>query len=155
MATQFNLNGVTYTRLSYVQKEINEVIRYQLRSDQQFNVEVFSSSTGFWAPGLQPVTAANIDSAVAYSSALQAGGGTATGAALTAAFAQKSVEAIYLLSDGVPDDPAGAYLIAQQLEAQNPIPIYCTALAADAGGKQFLSKVATLTKGVYREINGN
>merc|ERR1711991_546794 len=93
MDTTFTLNGVTYTRLQYVQKEIDQVIRYQLSSDQAFNVEIFSGSPSFWSPGIQPVTPANIDSATAYAAALTTQPtGTGTGAALTAAFGQTGLE---------------------------------------------------------------
>merc|ERR1712000_372226 len=60
MSTTFSHNGASYTRLSYVQKEIDEVIRHQLRADQSFNVEIFSSSPSFWSPGLQPVNSTTI-----------------------------------------------------------------------------------------------
>jgi hypothetical protein len=144
-----------YSRLSFVQKEIDEVIRFQLDQTQFFNVESFSSSANLWSRGLQPTNPTTITSAVTYTARLSAGGSTNTAAAMSAAFAQDNVKGIYFLSDGVPDDPTSAMNVIVSLEARTKIPIYATALSADAGGKVFMQKVAQVSGGVYREINGN
>ena len=156
MNTVFNLNGFSHTRLSYVQAEIDQVIRKQLRSDQAFNIEIFSSSVSFWAAGILPVNSTTIDSAASYAAGLVANGGTGATAALVSAWSQDvSLEAIYFLSDGVPNDPTTALATAKANEATHAVPIFATALAADAGGKAFLQQLAQLSGGVYREIDGN
>lgn len=154
MSTTFSFDGTSYTRLSFVQRELDTVIRYQLAPYQFFNLETFSASVAFWAPNLQPVNNNTISTSVRYAKSLTANGGTNTGAALQAAYSQQNVLGIYLLSDGVPDNPNQAYIIAQQLEARQRIPIFATALAADPDGKAFMQKLATISGGVYREING-
>ena len=133
MSTTFQFNGVSYSRLSFVQNELYDVIGTQLRPPLNFfNIEIFSSSYSFWAPGLQIASPVNQKSAMNYARGLVANGSTQTGLALTGAWADPLVQAIYLLSDGNPDDPQGSFAAVQKLYASRPIPVYTTALAADA-----------------------
>lgn len=156
MSTSFKINGQSYTRLSYVKKELDEVIRFQLRSDQFFNVYKFSSAVSAWAPGLQPVNTTSIDSAVRFVAGLAAGGSTNAFSALEKAFSDPDVEGIYFLSDGQPDSGQAARILNQVdtwEKGRNPkVPVHTTALAAPSDAQEFMRQLAKKTGGNYRAI---
>jgi len=60
MDTRFTLNGTTYSRLSYVQQHLSQVISEQLKPYQQFNVIIYSSSARALFSAPVNATTANI-----------------------------------------------------------------------------------------------
>ncbi len=69
---------------------------------QQFNVIAFSDKTKPWKPSVVPATDANKRAAIEFCQGLKEDGGTYTDEALEAAFADPTIDTIYLLSDGAP-----------------------------------------------------
>ena len=160
MSTSFQIDGKQWTRLSYIQKELNDVIRYQLRSDQKFNILVFSSGVWPWAPGLQPVNQSNIDLAVRFVSGLTANGGTNAFSALATAFQDPLVAGIYFLSDGEPDSGQTPKILQYiknvwEVGKNRAIPVHTTALAATPEAQIFMKQVSQLTGGIYRSIQSS
>lgn len=167
MDTRFTLNGTTYSRLSYVQQHLSQVISEQLKPYQQFNVIIYSSSARALFSAPVNATTANIKSALTFVGGLRAGGSTNTYAGLQLAFSSsKDTVAVYLLTDGVPDSglaPRILQAIPQwqaQRAADRQIRIFATAflLGPDsAADKQlsaaFMKQVAAITNGVYRNMD--
>ncbi|ELR12404.1 von Willebrand factor type A domain containing protein [Acanthamoeba castellanii str. Neff] len=167
MDTRFTLNGTTYSRLSYVQQHLSQVISEQLKPYQQFNVIIYSSGARALFSAPVNATTANIKSALTFVAGLRAGGSTNTYAGLQLAFSSsKDTVAVYLLTDGVPDSGLAPRILQAipQWEAQRAadrqIRIFATAflLGPDsAADKQlsaaFMKQVAAITNGVYRNMD--
>lgn len=167
MAETFTSGNKTVTRLSYVMNEIVTVLTKQLVPSQIFNIFSFSTDVRGWQPGLVPVNPANIQSAVTFSTALTANGGTNIFGALQRAMADPQVVAIYLLTDGFPSvgltDPQQIITNTVQLsKAHNPKVVVNT-IALTVGGREtpsdrekakyLMEQLAMATGGVYRNIN--
>lgn len=161
MSTTFkDSNGVTWTRLKFVAAQLDQVIRKNLRPDQEFNVIQFAASAKAWQPGVVPVTPSSIDSAVAFIDSLTPGGGTSMLAGLKLAFSDPKAVAIYLLSDGEPTDASFATILeaAKQWSQKEKPPRPIHAIAFQAGGKfepkaaEFMYQVAKATGGLHRSI---
>jgi len=162
MAGTFDLNGATTNRLEYAQLQLLGVINEQLPqlTGRMFNLFQYSASVSTWQPGLQPATATNLASAVKYVDAWHAGGGTSTYAALKTAYGDPDVEAVYLLSDGMPNDESAATILAAAISWSKgkTIPLHTVALVE--GGSEspsekeaamtFMKQLADGTGGIYR-----
>jgi succinyl-CoA synthetase alpha subunit len=89
-----------------------------------------------------------------------AGGGTSTYAALSAAYADPAVEAVYLLSDGMPNDQSAATILAHAItwSKGKTVPLHTVALveggsessAQKSDAMKFMKDLADGTGGVYR-----
>jgi len=155
--------GQTTTRLSYVAGELDIAITDQLPKlkGRMFNVLRYSSDVAEWKPGLQPATDDNLFSAVQYVQTWTASGGTDTKAALVAAYATDGVEAVYLLSDGMPNGSADDIITSAKAWAKNGA-IPCNTIALVAGGSEsaaqknaalaFMERLANATGGTYRGL---
>ena len=75
----------------------------QLRHKQKFNLVAFDSKAECWKGALTEVTERNLQSAWQWVKALDCKGSTNTLAALRVALADPNTEAVYLLTDGRPD----------------------------------------------------
>jgi hypothetical protein len=93
---------IRLSRLDYVKHELMAAIDQQLTPECQFNLIAFSSVATSWRTQLVPATEDDKKKAKEWVQALRPGGSTNTYAALEAAFENKSVDTIYLLSDGFP-----------------------------------------------------
>jgi hypothetical protein len=93
----------TVSRLEYVQKELVNVIDQQLSKRSTFNVIAFASEVVPWRKSLVPATDANKNAAKTWVQALKPTSETNIYGALEAAFADKDVDTIYILTDGFPD----------------------------------------------------
>ena len=70
----------------------------------QFDIITFSSGVSSWKGQLVSGQQHNLDAASSFVSSLSAGGGTNINGALEHAFQYKGIEAIYLLTDGMPSE---------------------------------------------------
>ena len=75
----------------------------QLRHKQKFNLVAFDSRAYAWKAQLQEVNEKNLQSAWQWVKSLECKGSTNTLAALRLALADAATEAVYLLTDGRPD----------------------------------------------------
>lgn len=90
------------SRLEYVKRELCAAIDVQLAKATRFDVIAFSDEVIRFKPHLVDATDANRAAAKAWIEALEPHGETNAYGALEAAFADKSVDTIYFLSDGSP-----------------------------------------------------
>eukprot|EP01130_Rhizamoeba_saxonica_P018935 TRINITY_DN9663_c0_g1_i1.p1 TRINITY_DN9663_c0_g1~~TRINITY_DN9663_c0_g1_i1.p1 ORF type:complete len:334 (+),score=66.21 TRINITY_DN9663_c0_g1_i1:47-1048(+) len=157
-------NGEQFNRLTFVQQELDQVIRHQLRSDQHMNVFSFSGTVVEWQPGLVPVNEAMIDSAVRFVDTMDfRKDGTNSYDALRIALSEPELEAVYFLTDGQPSvgPSTNSDQIIQKVREWNvnSIPVHCTAfLSGDfrqdnkPEAKRFMELLAEATGGIYRSI---
>ena len=75
----------------------------QLRHKQKFNIVCFNSKLAAWRDRLMEVNEKNLHEAWSWIKNLECRGSTNTLAALRQALADHSTQAIYLLTDGRPD----------------------------------------------------
>ena len=169
MAATFTRDGVQYTRLSYIAKELTAVVRDDLSAAQSFNLYHFSGGPPTaWAAGLQPWTAANLASATnfiaTWSPNMPPGPyGTDIGDALIAAYASSNdVLAVYLLTDGFPNmGPSATQIISSSLiQGKNrTIPTHTMAFIMGhmdgdnaTASKELMLSIAGATGGTYRAM---
>lgn len=79
----------------------------KLGPTQSFNVIGFAETNKMWKPAVVPATPENKKAAIEFCRGLVEDGGTYTGEALAAAFADPAIDTIYLLSDGAPMKKVG------------------------------------------------
>jgi len=156
METAFRASdGLTYTRLQYVSKELSMIISKVLRDYQFFNVMYFSSNAQTVFNGVQPVNNQSITSALRFVQSFQPVGGTNMLGALQSAILDKTLNAIFLLSDGQPDDGQNNAILSIAKNWGNPI----NTISFQAGGtydpkaSAFMLQIAQASKGVYRSTN--
>ena len=88
-------------RISRAKKELARVVR-ALPEDVRFNIVFYSSDVSPWKPSMVGATGANKKSAVQFIESVRAEGITVTDLALEEAFADLSLDTIYLVTDGAP-----------------------------------------------------
>ena len=92
----------TLSRLEYVKAELVAAIEAQLSKKCLFNILEFNTKVTPWKPKLVDASDGNKKAAKAWVLALQPEAETNTYDALELAFADKTVDTIYLLTDGFP-----------------------------------------------------
>jgi uncharacterized protein YegL len=155
-------------RLARMKQELCRTIE-KLDKDTKFSVLGFNTKLFLWKSKLVLATGVNKNSATAFIKKMKAQGLTYTGDALKAAFSAKSVNTIFLLSDGVPlrkehkDTMSEAFLkkILDWVSYTNRfrrVVIHTfgfTAIAKETGGERcvdFLTKLAQQNDGEYHNI---
>jgi len=161
MSTPFksSLDGTTWTRLQYVTSQLDTILTQVLQGYQWFNVEYFSSGYQLAFAKAVQVTNANTAAAAAFSQKFPANGGTYMLNAITAATQDRSLDTIFLLSDGQPD-PAGqtaAILTAvQQWTALGNRTMNTISFQAggtfDPKASAFMQQIAITGHGVFRSL---
>jgi hypothetical protein len=153
MSTTFpGPKGAPVSRLSFVQEQLVSQLENHLDSDQEFNIIRFSTAVTAWAPGVKPVTAANVQSASEYANKLVADGSTNMLAGLQRAMQDPRVEGIYLLTDGAPNGPKQAIIDAVVAWSKGKKPVFPTAFMAGTAG-DWMQELAEKTGGTFRKIN--
>ncbi|WP_309894579.1 DUF4476 domain-containing protein [Archangium sp.] len=165
MEARFTTNrGESLTRLQFVQRELQSVLKQQLPADAKFNLVVFSTRVQTWKPRLVAATPQSVQEAVQYVGALQQGGGTNIHGALEKAFDDSEVDAVYFLTDGLPTDgkkKANAEILqdvaawnARRKVVVNTIAFLMGSFNSDNKPKsrELMLQLANATGGVYRAI---
>ncbi len=165
MEARFTTNrGESLTRLQFVQRELQSVLKEQLPADAKFNLVVFSTRVQTWKPGLIAATPQSVQEAVQYVGALRQGGGTNIHGALEKAFAHSEVDAIYFLTDGMPTDgkkkaPAEILQDVAAWNAQRKVVVNTVAFLMGSfsndnkpRSRELMLQLAKATGGVYRAI---
>lgn len=136
------------SKLPDVLERIESLFQEQLQHKRKLNIVTFNRTTSAWKERLTEVTPKNIIEALTWLKRQSFGGSTNTYAALRIALADPNTQAIYLLTDGRPDQPPQAILA--QVQMRPSVPIHTIAFNCnDEEANNFLYQLASLTGGRY------
>ncbi|XP_067145805.1 von Willebrand factor A domain-containing protein 3B [Apteryx mantelli] len=139
-------------KLSLVKEKIFQLIQEQLRQKKKFNFVKFSAQAVAWQEKLAEVNEENLQDAWLWIKGLEVGTSTNTLKALQLALADTDTQAIYLLTDGRPDQPPQTILAEVQLHHR--IPIHTVSFNCDdTEANKFLHELATETGGRFHYYN--
>lgn len=120
----------------------------QICQKQAFTVIQFSSGVQPWRDYLVPTSPQNLAALGQWVQALSAGGSTNTLDVLSSATAVRGTEAVYLLTDGRPDQRPEEVLA--RVQEMSRIPIHTISFnCGDSKSNHFLSQLASTTGGRY------
>jgi uncharacterized protein with von Willebrand factor type A (vWA) domain len=143
-------------RLEAAKRELTQAIG-ALPEQTYFSVVVFNSELTAWQQQLVEAKPAMKESATRFVNGQPPRGGTNTLGALTAAFAF-NVEALYLLTDGMPNDSKPVDILARvaELNQGRRLSLYTIGVGVGPAGAlfdQFLSQLATTNWGLYVRVD--
>ncbi|CAH1777455.1 unnamed protein product [Owenia fusiformis] len=143
-----DVSGSMVPSIQFVKDKLFVLMQEQLRHKQKVNFVAFSSKAVPWKDRLVDVNERNLQGAWAWIQSLSCQGSTNTLAALKFALADHQTHAIYLLSDGRPDQPPKNILAQVQLSQR--IPIHTISFnCQDEGANDFLCNLAKDTGGRF------
>ncbi|XP_062831442.1 von Willebrand factor A domain-containing protein 3B isoform X2 [Anolis carolinensis] len=135
-------------KLPVVKQKLFQLIEEQVQNKTKFNLVKFDVEAVAWKEKLAEVNEHNLEDALSWIEELQVGGSTNTLQALQVAFCDPDTQAIYLLTDGRPDQPPNTILA--QLKLQRNIPVHTISFNCDdTGANKFLHEVASETGGRF------
>ncbi|KAJ7369450.1 Von Willebrand factor A [Desmophyllum pertusum] len=136
------------SRLFLVKDKLYRLMQEQLRHKLKFNLVKYDTRVQAWRDRLVDCNTHNLDNAWQWVKGLSTGGSTNTLAALKLALADPQCHAIYLLTDGRPDQPPSSILA--QVQLLSPVPIHAISFnCADTEANQFLCQLAAETGGRF------
>uniref|UniRef100_A0A7N9CS37 von Willebrand factor A domain containing 3B n=1 Tax=Macaca fascicularis TaxID=9541 RepID=A0A7N9CS37_MACFA len=136
------------SKLDLVKDKIVQFIQEQLKYKSKFNFVKFDGQAVAWREQLAEVNEDNLEQAQSWIRDMKIGSSTNTLSALKTAFADKETQAIYLLTDGRPDQPPE--MVIDQVKVFQEIPIYTISFNYnDEIANRFLKEVAALTGGEF------
>ncbi|XP_031956201.1 von Willebrand factor A domain-containing protein 3B isoform X1 [Corvus moneduloides] len=139
-------------KLPLVKEKIFQLIQEQLRHKKRFNFVKFSAQAVAWQEKLAEVNEENLQDAWLWIKGLEVGSSTNTLKALQIALADTDTQAIYLLTDGRPDQPPQIILAEVQLHCK--IPIHTVSFNCDdIEANKFLYELSTKTEGRFHYYN--
>ncbi|NXM45392.1 VWA3B protein, partial [Gymnorhina tibicen] len=139
-------------KLPLVKEKILQLIQEQLRHKKRFNFVKFSAQAVAWQEKLVEVNEENLQDAWLWIKGLEVGSSTNTLKALQIALADTDTQAIYLLTDGRPDQPPQIILAEVQLHCK--IPIHTVSFNCDdIEANKFLYELSTKTEGRFHYYN--
>ncbi|KAL4694483.1 hypothetical protein H8957_002407, partial [Semnopithecus entellus] len=140
------------SKLDLVKDKIVQFIQEQLKYKSKFNFVKFDGQAVAWREQLAEVNEDNLEQAQSWIRDMKIGSSTNTLSALKTAFADKETQAIYLLTDGRPDQPPE--MVIDQVKVFQEIPIYTISFNYnDEIANRFLKEVAALTGGEFHFYN--
>ncbi|XP_010291230.1 PREDICTED: LOW QUALITY PROTEIN: von Willebrand factor A domain-containing protein 3B [Phaethon lepturus] len=139
-------------KLPLVKEKIFQLIQEQLRYKKRFNFVKFSAQAVAWQEKLAEVNEENLQDAWLWIKGLEVGSSTNTLKALQIALADTDTQAIYLLTDGRPDQPP--QIILAQVQLHRKIPIHTVSFNCDdIEANKFLYELSTETEGRFHYYN--
>ncbi|XP_050765843.1 von Willebrand factor A domain-containing protein 3B [Gymnogyps californianus] len=139
-------------KLPLVKEKIFQLIQEQLRHKKRFNFVKFSAQAVAWQEKLAEVNEENLQDAWLWIKGLEVGSSTNTLKALQIALADTDTQAIYLLTDGRPDQPP--QIILAQVQLHRKIPIHTVSFNCDdIEANKFLYELSTETEGRFHYYN--
>nr|XP_009942202.1 PREDICTED: von Willebrand factor A domain-containing protein 3B [Opisthocomus hoazin] len=139
-------------KLPRVKEKVFQLIQEQLRHKKRFNFVKFSAQAVAWQEKLAEVNEENLQDAWLWIKGLEAGSSTNTLKALQIALADTDTQAIYLLTDGRPDQPP--QIILAQVQLHPKIPIHTVSFNCDdIEANKFLYELSTETEGRFHYYN--
>ncbi|XP_037592865.1 von Willebrand factor A domain-containing protein 3B isoform X2 [Cebus imitator] len=140
------------SKLDLVKDKIIQFIQEQLKYKSRFNFVKFDGQAVAWREQLAEVNEQNLEQAQSWIRDMKIGSSTNTLSALKTAFADKETQAIYLLTDGRPDQPPE--MVIDQVKVFQEIPIYTISFNYnDEIANRFLKEIAALTGGEFHFYN--
>ncbi|MBN3299629.1 VWA3B protein, partial [Amia calva] len=135
-------------QLPTLKQKIFQLMQEQLRHKAKVNFVKFDSRVAAWRDRLAEVNEQNLENAWYWVKGLQVGGSTNTLGALRLAIADVGTHAVYLLTDGRPDQPLKTVLA--QVQLQPPVPIHTISFNCDdLEANTFLYELSRETGGRY------
>ncbi|XP_053913016.1 von Willebrand factor A domain-containing protein 3B [Cuculus canorus] len=135
-------------KLPLVKKKIFQLIQEQLRYKKRFNFVKFTARAVAWREKLAEVNEENLQDAWLWIKRLEVGSSTNTLKALQIALSDTDTQAIYLLTDGRPDQPP--QLILAEVQLHRKIPIHTVSFNCDdIEANKFLYELSTETEGQF------
>ncbi|XP_074839385.1 von Willebrand factor A domain-containing protein 3B [Carettochelys insculpta] len=139
-------------KLALVKEKIFQLIQEQLRHKSRFNFVKFDAQAVAWQEKLAEVNEENLQDAWLWIKELEVGSSTNTLRALQIALADSDTQAIYLLTDGRPDQPPKTIL--EQILLHHKIPIHTISFNCDdTEANKFLHELSTETGGRFHYYN--
>ncbi|XP_063999602.1 von Willebrand factor A domain-containing protein 3B [Pogoniulus pusillus] len=139
-------------KLPLVKEKIFQLLQEQLRHKKQFNFVKFSAQAVAWQEKLTEVNEENLQDVWQWIKGLEFGSSTNTLRALQIALADADAQAIYLLTDGRPDQPTERILSQVRLHCK--IPIHTISFNCDdTEANKFLYELSTETGGRFHYYN--
>ncbi|CAF4057996.1 unnamed protein product [Adineta steineri] len=135
--------------LGFVKEKLRLLIKDQLSAKERVNMVAFNTATNPWRDRLTKISDSTIGSQLqSWIDGLHAEGSTNTLAALRFALADSATEAIYLLTDGRPDQ--NERHILSQVQYRQTVPVHTIAFnCQDQTANQFLFDLAKQTGGRF------
>ncbi|XP_072165649.1 uncharacterized protein [Diadema setosum] len=150
-------SGSMYPYLPAIKDHLNEVLlaRAHREKDSMFNVIEFASAVTPWADRMVRCTPQTVSVAGEWINKLSCSDGTNTLDALRLAFSDSVCEAVYLVSDGLPDQQPTDILkqVAAVSEGRPIHAIYLTGLHSEVAAQEFLESLAAQTLGTFHVIS--
>ncbi|XP_036158174.1 von Willebrand factor A domain-containing protein 3B [Myotis myotis] len=135
-------------KLDLVKDKIIQFMQEQLKFKRKFNFVQFDAHAVAWRERLVDINEDNLQGAQSWVRDMKVGSSTNTLHALQIAFADKETQAIYLLTDGRPDQPPE--MVIDQVKFFQKIPIYTISFNYnDKMANDFLRELASLTGGEF------
>ncbi|KAK1167593.1 hypothetical protein AOXY_G10303 [Acipenser oxyrinchus oxyrinchus] len=135
-------------KLPTVKDKIFQLMQEQLRHKSKVNFVKFDSRAVAWRDRLAEVNEHNLENAWLWVKGFKVGGSTDTLGALRLALADSGTHAVYLLSDGRPDQPPKTILA--QMHLHPPVPIHSISFhCADLEASRFLHELSKETGGRF------
>ncbi|XP_066233723.1 LOW QUALITY PROTEIN: von Willebrand factor A domain-containing protein 3B [Saccopteryx leptura] len=136
------------SKLDLVKDKIVQLIQEQLKYKRKFNFVQFDAHAVAWQEKLVEINEDNLKGAQSWVRDIKVGSSTNTLNAMQIAFADKETQAIYLLTDGRPDQPPE--MVIDQVRNFQKIPIYTISFNYDDKiANDFLKELASLTGGEF------
>ncbi|XP_013387557.1 von Willebrand factor A domain-containing protein 3B [Lingula anatina] len=141
-------SGSMAPSIQFVKDKLFVLMQEQLRHKQKFNLVSFNSKISPWKDRCVEVNEKNLQAAWTWIKNLECVGSTNTLAALQFALADHATQAVYLLTDGRPDQPPRSILA--QVQLQHAVPLHTISFnCSDKEANQFLCQLAKDTGGRY------
>ncbi|KAL4230601.1 Von Willebrand factor A [Mactra antiquata] len=134
--------------IQYVKDKLFLLMQEQLKHKMKFNLIAFNSKAQVWQNRLVDVTETSLEGAWRWIQGLTCWGSTNTYSALQHALSDPGTQAIYLLTDGRPDQPPKS--IIAQVQMQHSVPVHTISFNCnDSDANQFMYDLARATGGRY------
>lgn len=157
VAFLIDISGSMYHSLNIVKEHLVEVLSARAGSgrDTMFNIITFDENVTKWANRLVPCTPITVTRASEWIDKIRCGTSTNTMEALLQAYEDDGIDAIYLVTDGLPDQTPAVILHNVHI-LHNGRPIHATYLTGthtDQAAIEFLESLAKETKGSLHVIS--
>ncbi|KAL3878601.1 hypothetical protein ACJMK2_030937 [Sinanodonta woodiana] len=134
--------------IQYVKDKLFLLMQEQLRHKMKFNLVAFNSKVQVWQNRLVEVNENSLEGAWRWIQNLSCWGSTNTYGAVQQALGDPGTQAVYLLTDGRPDQPPRS--IIAQVQMKRNVPVHTISFNCnDQEANQFLNNLAKATGGRY------